>query len=77
MAVFAGLGLGASPNYRAAGALVLGVFMGSTMWWLLLSSGVALMQSRIDAAWMQGINRISGLIILAFGVYSLMIVWRR
>ena len=77
LAVFAGLGLGASPNYRAASALVFGVFLGSAMWWLLLSSGVALLQSRIDSAWMQGINRISGLIILAFGLYSLGAIWRQ
>jgi threonine/homoserine/homoserine lactone efflux protein len=77
VAVFAGLGLGASPDYRAASALVLGVFLGSAMWWLLLSSGVALLQSRIDSTWMQGINRISGVIIFAFGLYSLVVVWRR
>jgi len=71
VAVFAGFGLGASPDYLSAGELVAGVFIGSAGWWLLLSSGVALFRSRVSAAWMQGINRLSGAIILAFGLYSL------
>jgi len=71
VAVFAGFGLAASPDYFSAGILVAGVFIGSALWWLLLSGGVALFRSRVSAAWMQGINRLSGCIILAFGLYSL------
>ncbi|MBS1966520.1 MAG: LysE family transporter, partial [Chloroflexi bacterium SZAS-1] len=38
LAVFAGLGLAsAAGNYGAAALLVLGVFIGSALWWLLLS----------------------------------------
>ena len=41
MAIYAGLGLaGANGDYRQAGTLVLGVFVGSAIWWLLLSAGV-------------------------------------
>src|SRR2546423_10957368 len=71
VAVFAGFGLGLSPNYLAAGVLVTGVFIGSALWWLLLSGGVGLFQSRVDSGWMQLINRSSGCIIFAFGIYSL------
>ncbi|HEX9137388.1 MAG TPA: LysE family transporter, partial [Nitrospirota bacterium] len=71
VAVFAGFGLGASPDYLAASALVAGVFIGSALWWLLLSSGVALFQTRISSGWMQAVNRGSGGIIFAFGLYSL------
>ena len=71
VAVFAGFGLGASPDYFAATVLVFGVFAGSAFWWLLLSSGVALLRSRVTATWMQAVNRISGAIILAFGIYAL------
>jgi threonine/homoserine/homoserine lactone efflux protein len=38
-AVFAGFGLGATPDYLAASALVAGVFLGSALWWLLLCCG--------------------------------------
>ena len=71
VAVFAGFGLGSSPDYLAAGVLVTGVFIGSALWWLLLSGGVGLFQSRVDSGWMQLINRSSGCIIFAFGIYSL------
>jgi threonine/homoserine/homoserine lactone efflux protein len=71
VAVFAGFGLGVLPGYAAATLLVIGVFIGSACWWLLLSSGVALFQSRISRNWMQAVNRLSGGVILAFGLYSL------
>jgi threonine/homoserine/homoserine lactone efflux protein len=71
VAVFAGLGLGASPDHRAASALVLGVFIGSVSWWLFLSGGVGLVRSRFSSTWMQAVNRLSGGVILTFGLYAL------
>jgi threonine/homoserine/homoserine lactone efflux protein len=71
VAVFAGLGLGASPDYLSATGLVAGVFLGSAIWWLALSSGVALFRARLSARWMRSINRMSGAVLLLFGVYSL------
>jgi threonine/homoserine/homoserine lactone efflux protein len=73
VAVFAGLGLGfgARRDYLSASELVAGVFAGSALWWLLLSSGVGLLKGQISLAWMRLINRASGTIILAFGLYSL------
>ena len=71
VAVFAGFGLGASPDFRAAGLLVLGVFVGSALWWLILSGGVGLVRSRLTAGWMRGVNRFSGAILFGFGVYAL------
>jgi threonine/homoserine/homoserine lactone efflux protein len=48
MAVFAGLGLGMkSGDYGAAGIVVAGVFVGSALWWLLLSGGVALIRHKL------------------------------
>ena len=76
-AVFAGFGLGRSPDYRAAAALVAGVFIGSALWWMLLSSGAALFRSRINSTWMQAVNRVSGLIIFGFGLCSLWASWCR
>ena len=70
-AVFASLGLAASPDYLSAGSMVAGVFLGSAFWWLLLSSGVALFRSRITSDWMQAVNRFSGCLIVAFGLYAL------
>jgi threonine/homoserine/homoserine lactone efflux protein len=71
VAVFAGFGLAASPSYAAATALVAGVFAGSALWWLLLTAVVARLRQRVSDAWMRAINRGSGGVIVAFGLYAL------
>jgi arginine exporter protein ArgO len=50
---------------------VLGVFVGSALWWLLLSSGVSLLRSRLTGSRMRWLNRVSGVVILAFGIVAL------
>ncbi len=71
VAIFAGLGLGSANNYWDAGILVLGVFLGSAFWWLILVSGVSLFRDQISADTLQWINRISGILILGFGLAAL------
>jgi threonine/homoserine/homoserine lactone efflux protein len=70
--IFAAFGLGARVDYGAASSLVLGVFLGSALWWLLLSGGVGMVRSRVNAAWMLAVNRVSGAVLLAFGAYALL-----
>lgn len=72
IAVFAGLGLAeTSGDYGRAGVLVLGVFIGSALWWLLLSGGVSVFRSRFNLRGLRWLNQISGLIILVFGIIAL------
>lgn len=72
-AVFTGLGLaGKGGNYASAGMLVLGVFCGSALWWLLLSGGVSLLREKFDPRAMTWVNRISGAIITGFGIYAIL-----
>jgi threonine/homoserine/homoserine lactone efflux protein len=72
MAVFAGLGIAAtSGNYRDAASLVLGVFCGSALWWLLLSSGIGIFRSRPSAGSLRWIDRLSGTILLVFAVVAI------
>ena len=71
-AVFAGLGLGSAPESRASAALlVFGVFSGSMLWWLFLSGSVHMLRSRFDHGRLVWVNRLSGLVVAAFGVASL------
>jgi threonine/homoserine/homoserine lactone efflux protein len=70
-AVFAAFGIGAAAGYLAAGSLVLGVFLGSASWWLILSGSVSAVRSRVSPSWMRAVNRISGATLFAFGVYAL------
>ncbi|MBE9178759.1 LysE family transporter [Oculatella sp. LEGE 06141] len=72
VAVFAGVGLAnADGNYLTAGILVLGVFTGSAIWWLLLSSSVSLLRAKFNPRGLQWLNRISGSILLVFGIIAL------
>ncbi len=70
--VFAAFGLGASVDYMAAASLVAGVFLGSALWWLILSAGVGTLRSRLGTAWMTAVNRVSGATLIAFGLYALL-----
>ncbi len=71
-AVFAGLGLGTTgETYFEAGMLVAGVFLGSALWWWILSFGVGAFRDRLNLQGLRWINRISGLVILGFGVAAL------
>lgn len=70
-AIFAGLGLAnTSRNYGAASVLVLGVFLGSALWWLILSGGVSLFRASFTSLHLRWVNRISGIIIVGFGLLT-------
>jgi threonine/homoserine/homoserine lactone efflux protein len=72
-AIFAGLGVAsANANYVSAAVLVLGVFIGSALWWLILSGGVGLFRARFNPHGLRWVNRISGVIITGFGLLALL-----
>lgn len=66
-AIFAGIGA-ISSGFSAAALLVGSVFAGSAAWWLLLSGGVSVFRARFNDEWMGWVNRISGAIIMVFGL---------
>ena len=71
-AIFAGMGLATHhSNFQSAVALVLGVFVGSTLWWFTLNIITGLFRTRLTDDALRWINRISGLIICGFGVLVL------
>lgn len=73
LAIFAGFGLAStSGSYSTASILVLGVFLGSALWWLLLSGGVGMLRSRLNLHSLWWINKLSGAIILGFGLLALL-----
>jgi len=77
VAIFAGLGLASGADHRGATMIVAGVFAGSAAWWLLLSSGTALLRIRLSDGWMRVVNHLSGAIILAFGIYEIATTFSR
>jgi threonine/homoserine/homoserine lactone efflux protein len=78
VAMFAGLGLGRNTDAYVLSAIkiVLGVFLGSATWWLILSQGVGFFRDRFTPRAMLWVNRISGLIIMGFGVAALVSLLR-
>ncbi len=72
VAIFAGLGLAeAKRDIASAGILVMGVFGGSALWWLLLSSSINLLREKFNPQRLQWVNRLSGVIIAGFGLLAL------
>ena len=72
-AIFAGLGVGSdSGNYASAAILVSGVFIGSTLWWFILSSCVTVFRAKFNPRRLRWVNRISGVIITGFGLIALL-----
>ncbi len=72
MAVFAGLGLTEEfEEYSNALILILGIFLGSALWWLILSEGVTFFRKKLSHVVMLWINRIAGLVISALGLLAL------
>lgn len=73
-AVFAGLGVGedTGKNYINAAILVLGVFVGSILWWFFLTGFIGLFYSKFNPSQLKRLNKISGTIITLFGLIALL-----
>jgi threonine/homoserine/homoserine lactone efflux protein len=73
LAVFAAAGLGTErTDFASAWFIVTGVFVGSASWWLFLSWFVSRFRSSMGAAAWTWLNRVSGILIGGFGLYTLL-----
>ena len=75
-AIFAGLGLASSADYATAAWIVLGVFLGSAAWWIVLAAVAGRLRSRLAPGLLRGINVLSGISILAFALWQLADLFR-
>lgn len=71
LGVFAVLGLGDSLSFLSASILVAGVFVGSCLWFLLLSFGAVLFRKKINPAGLRWVNKIAGILIFISGVAAI------
>jgi threonine/homoserine/homoserine lactone efflux protein len=72
VAIFAGVGLASKADtFLHAFELVAGVFIGSASWWLLLSVGAGVLRDRLHARTLHTVHVISGLCIMALGLWQL------
>ena len=68
--IFAGLGL-TIPDAFSALRLVLGVFLGSAAWWLILSTTASRLGRRLQSGGLRLLNVIAGSLLLAFALWQL------
>lgn len=68
LGIFSALGLsGADATFSRAAILVLGVWLGSLLWWLALTFGLGSLFRSFEARHLKWINRASGIILLVSG----------
>jgi threonine/homoserine/homoserine lactone efflux protein len=88
VAVFAALAGSATSGASATGGgvagsgaavawMVLGVLVGSALWWLGLALAVSRFRHRIDEAAMAWINRLSASCLVMMALWQLALVWHR
>lgn len=76
LGIFAGLGIEA-PDYISSSILVLGVFIGSAIWWLILSSMVGFFRTKITVQKLSWIDQFSGIILFVFGAFTLYSIFKK
>jgi threonine/homoserine/homoserine lactone efflux protein len=69
-ALFAGLGVTSGATGDAA-LVVLGVLLGSTTWWIVLTTAVATLRGRLTPEWLHRVNLVSGVISGAFAIVAI------
>jgi threonine/homoserine/homoserine lactone efflux protein len=76
VAAFSSFGIGSTAGYWSALALVIGVFAGSTVWWIILSGLISYLRTRFNQRWIQITNQLSGIIIFGSGALTLITLFR-
>ncbi len=74
IAIFAALGLANGLGDFSTSALVAGVFVGSSLWFLILSSIVRLFREKLDFDGLRWVNRIAGVLIIISGIIAIVSV---
>jgi threonine/homoserine/homoserine lactone efflux protein len=67
-AVFAGLGAHVSSGWPPALALVVGVTIGSALWWVVLTAIVAAVRERLTPEITRGVALVSGVVLIVAGI---------
>ncbi|WP_353615575.1 LysE family translocator [Bacillus sp. FJAT-27264] len=73
LGVFSASGIHLSHSSSDMPFLIVGVFLGSTLWWICLIGSTALFRTKMTAGYTKQIlfNRLSGLVMLSFGMIAL------
>ena len=69
-----GLGLAVGSSFTDALVLTLAVLLGSSLWWVVLTSIVGWLRLRVSTTALLWVNRISGAALVVFGVVAIVTV---
>ena len=56
--------------------ITLGVFLGSSAWWVVLTSVVGRLRTRVTARWLRVINIVSGVVLAVFATAAIVLAVR-
>ncbi|MGO4106098.1 LysE family translocator [Paenibacillus sp. YAF4_2] len=71
VAIFAGIQHSTEATTGDSLLLVLGIFFGSLLWWLQLAVVIGAIRQALNQTVMRGISILSGIVLLLFGVWSI------
>ncbi|WP_261844820.1 LysE family translocator [Aliamphritea ceti] len=74
IAVFSALSGSMMLNTQSAMTMVTGVFLGSAIWWLMLSTSVSIIRHKIHASTIELISKAAGVLLLGFGGWQILSV---
>ncbi len=74
IAVFAAFGLGHTMKIVSASILVLGVFAGASLWFVVLGAIATFFRKKLNSGGLRWVNRIAGVLIMASGLAALVSV---
>lgn len=73
VAIYAGWGVESlSGDYLSAALLTAGIFVGSALWWIVLSVALRTHGTKINSSGLRWVHRVSGVIIAGFGFIVLL-----
>jgi threonine/homoserine/homoserine lactone efflux protein len=73
LGIFAGLRIeNAKGNFLSIIALILGVFIGSILWWFILNMVIGSLRKKINTQGWQWVNKVSGTLVTGFGLVVLL-----
>lgn len=70
IAIFAALDLADGLSFPSASLLVIGVFSGSILWFVILSSGVTFFRKKLELNGLRWVNKIAGVLIIISGIIA-------
>ncbi len=68
--IFASIGSGA-PTTLETLTMVVGIFLGSMTWWLILGAIIVKIKHKLSEVWIQRIRYLSALLLAGFGVFAI------